>query len=457
MGEEITKTTDTDLIACLADDYGFSISNLEMFNNDSNKYTKIPKEKACTINSTFQQMPFLAKQAVDSKTMSGLYRVSFDKGLGVLQRSSTPGYLTGNVVKPGTNNKIVEVAKWQEFNPGTALQAANVAMTVFTVASIATGQYFMAQINTHLQEIDQKLDAIMDFLVEDKLSDLWADAHYIENILKNHQLIQNNPYDLNSTLSTIQQIRLRALSNIRFYHTRMDSHISSSTPKDKANIVEQKAHDFVRDYCAYYASMKLYSLSYLAYIVLSGNSSEEYIEIAKADIKEVSSTFNTDYNEQWNNLLVNNKNLNIDDQKYRLITTGIQGTMHRVAGPIGGTIIGLAAEASSSVIKRYDKEKKEKSKLGISSILDEGLNNQPYTDPVLDYLDSWKNISNNKVEIIIDHDEAYLKIDGEKERIDNNQSAEADSQIKTDISSLHDSDYIEAITKKYPDLYKKPL
>lgn len=59
MDEEIQKTTDTDLIACLADEYGFSISNLEMFNNDSNKYTKIPKEKPTLSIPLFSKCLFL--------------------------------------------------------------------------------------------------------------------------------------------------------------------------------------------------------------------------------------------------------------------------------------------------------------------------------------------------------------------------------------------------------------
>lgn len=82
--------------------------DLSDFNINSNKYKKIDDSLATRLNSLIQLFPNLINLSNYSRDV---YRVVFDKGLGVLQTSAKhPGYFTGNVVQAGTNNKIVSGA-----------------------------------------------------------------------------------------------------------------------------------------------------------------------------------------------------------------------------------------------------------------------------------------------------------------------------------------------------------
>ena len=88
--------------------------DLSDFNINSNKYKKIDDSLATRLNSMIQLFPNLVNL---SNYRGDVYRVVFDKGMGVLQTSAKyPGCVTGNVVQAGTNNKIVSGAVFQQLS-----------------------------------------------------------------------------------------------------------------------------------------------------------------------------------------------------------------------------------------------------------------------------------------------------------------------------------------------------
>ncbi|MCD8508698.1 MAG: hypothetical protein LRY73_01535, partial [Bacillus sp. (in: Bacteria)] len=108
------------------------------------------------INACFQNVPFVLKNINDANYYSGTYKVVYDKGLGVLQRSAkNPTLFRANVVTPGTNNDITGQALLEELNV-SEIMTSNIAIASFTIASIATNQYFLARIDSKLESVEKK-------------------------------------------------------------------------------------------------------------------------------------------------------------------------------------------------------------------------------------------------------------------------------------------------------------
>lgn len=99
-------------------------------------------------------------------TMAGAYTVSFPKGLPHTLMKLRQGGFGSSIME---NGKIVGTAS---LNPMT-VQAT--VLGVFTIMSIATGQFFLTQINKELYMINRKLDDILKFLYEEKKAELLSE------------------------------------------------------------------------------------------------------------------------------------------------------------------------------------------------------------------------------------------------------------------------------------------
>jgi hypothetical protein len=175
-------------------------------------YKEIPNSHLGQIGMMFQQLPGLATHAI---SYHGTYRVYFDKSLGVLQQAKQgDGFLRANVVQAGTNNKITGQALLKSASMGPL-----VANAVFSALSMVTGQYFLSEINGKLSSIDKKVDGIRQFLEMEKISGLWANEEYLQQVVRDFASIQENEHLKQATIIQLQQIRKESLANTNFYAT----------------------------------------------------------------------------------------------------------------------------------------------------------------------------------------------------------------------------------------------
>ena len=173
-------------------------------------YKEIPDSHLGQIGMMFQQLPGLASHAL---SYHGTYRVYFDKSLGVLQQAKQgDGFLRANVVQAGANNKITGQALLKSASMGPL-----VANAVFSALSMVTGQYFLSEINSKLSSIDKKVDGIRQFLEMEKISGLWANEEYLQQVVRDFKSIQENEYLKQATIIHLQQIRSDSLANTNFY------------------------------------------------------------------------------------------------------------------------------------------------------------------------------------------------------------------------------------------------
>ena len=262
--------------------------DLSDFNINSNKYKKIDDSLATRLNSLIQLFPNL----INLSNYSGnVYRVVFDKGLGVLQTSAKyPGYFTGNVVQAGTNNKIVSGAVFQQLS-----MAPQIISGVFSVMSIVTGQYYMSQINNNLQKMEKEISDIKQYLKDDKKSRLLSREEFLRTTQDSLNYILENDMQKLSTITSIQKIKIDSLADINFYKMQINNLEDLSAEKDKIEEILMNVYEKCELISEYWYSLYLYCFAVYLEALVSQNYNQDYLKILKKDISEKCRTYKNEH------------------------------------------------------------------------------------------------------------------------------------------------------------------
>lgn len=264
--------------------------DLSDFNINNNKYKKINDSLATRLNSLIQLFPNL----VNLGNYSGdVYRVVFDKGLGVLQTSAKyPGYFTGNIVQAGTNNKIVSGAVFQQLS-----MAPQIISGVFSIMSIVTGQYYMSQINNNLQKMEKEISDIKQYLKDDKKSKLLSREEFLRTTQDSLNYILENDMQKLSTITSIQKIKIDSLADINFYKMQINNLEDLSAEKDKIEEILMNIYEKCELISEYWYSLYLYCFAIYLEALVSQNYNEDYLKILKEDIAEKCKTYKDEHSE----------------------------------------------------------------------------------------------------------------------------------------------------------------
>ena len=270
-------------------------TDLSVFEANKEGYIKIDKSIVGKVDAVMQQLP----QIVLNKAYSGdVYRVVYDKGVGVLQKSAQhPGMLLGNVVSPDANNKIRDVALLSELSMGPQMVSG-----VFSAMSMITGQYYMTQINNNLGQIEEGVAAIQKFLEDDKKSQLESEEEFLKQVQQMLPFILDNESQKQSTITSIQKIKIDSLAGINFYKRQINDLKDIDVKKDKAEEVISNIQRISFLISEYWYSLYLYCFASCLEPVVAQNFDTDYIAFVKTDVKAKCNQYEDDY-AMWKNKL----------------------------------------------------------------------------------------------------------------------------------------------------------
>lgn len=403
------------LLRVLDDKYGVSIAPVE----DSEKYDsykKISDDDFAKINACFQNVPFVLKSINDANFYSGTYKVVYDKGLGVLQRSAKdPTLFRANVVAPGTNNNITGQALLQELNPSEIMTLSNIAKASFTVASIATNQYFLARIDNKLESVEKKVNEIQTFLEIDKESQLWADGEFLKDVRDNAQYILNNETYSQATLINVQSIRRTALANIKLYYEQLQNLKSTLNQNDNSKETTEKLNKYKGYLPKYWYSVYLYELAYYLEVYLSNITDSSFLQKAVWEMKKIVNMYQEGY-DVIRGLIYKY----IDEAKEFKANDVPTKAMKNVGCEIVNSpesslifkVVGILIDTGADGIEKREKTQKNAKKQEKIDELELAI--KPYSDlePLKFQIEAINNIDtayNKRLELIVTSNEAYIK------------------------------------------------
>ncbi|MEK3980627.1 hypothetical protein MKY37_16495 [Psychrobacillus sp. FSL K6-2836] len=407
------ENTDS-LLKVLDDKLGISITPVED-NQKYDRYNKINNDDFAKINACFQNVPFFLKSVNDANYYSGTYKVVYDKGLGVLQRSAKdPTLFRGNIVAPGKNNDITGQALLQELNKSDFMTLSNIVTATFTVASIATSQYFLARIDNRLESIEKKVIEIQRYLEIDKESQLWADGEFLKEVRDNAQYILNNETYSQATLINVQSIRRTALANIKLYYEQLQNLKSTLNQNDNSKETTEKLNKYKNYLPKYWYSIYLYQTAYYLEINLSNITDSSFLHKVISEMKKNVNMYQEAYDviKGLINKYINEvKALKANDVPAKVMKNVGEIVNSPVSSPLFKGV-GFLLDIGADGLEKHEKTKKKAKKQEIIDELE--LVIKPYSDlePLKFQIELINNIDtayNKRLELIVTSNEAYIK------------------------------------------------
>lgn len=293
------------LLTTLKQDYGITLEEIAPAKLQTQEFQKLSSDKAASFLQVLQYVPgFLSNKAIQD-TYAGAYRLiipnNLPVGVEMMPRSGLGKNLVGTIFRDSTTKQFVAQGGLEKINE-TAAMAPQIAYAVFSVASIATGQYFMAQINGKLSVIEKTSTNILRFLELDKRSELQAQQIYISEVYQNIDAIISCAPHRQATIVSIQSIRSNALSAILFYqqqlHTRihLDDVVEGADKKPKKKQIEELSNDVATDISHYWLSLSLYCSAAILEFLLAQNTNQLYLQFVKQDLIKQCNTYKECYN-----------------------------------------------------------------------------------------------------------------------------------------------------------------
>ena len=237
------------------------IANIE--NQPNFKKLELSPSQRIQMSGLAQQMPAVLATDVLSKAyvvrlpegLSGAYRLMSYKDGGV-----------GSLVLGEKN--IVAHASFHEASAQAAVLGA------FSIMSVASGQYFLAQISNELNVIGQKIDKILEFLYGDKKAELMAEVSFTNYAYKNYSSIMEHKEQRVATLIGLQDARKIAMKDIEFYQSDLDSTVTKNKDADIKDMVDKSFQ--IKDCLT--LSLQLYAMSSLLEVYYAQNYDSNYIQ-----------------------------------------------------------------------------------------------------------------------------------------------------------------------------------
>lgn len=164
------------------------------------------------------QLSGLAQQipsAIAGGVMTNAYVIRFPEGLPHTLTTLKQGGF-GSMIR-GENGKIMGSASFLELSTQAAL------LNAFTTMSAVTGQYFLAEINSRMDKMNQKIDKILEFLYSEKKAELIAELTFVRYAHQNFMSIMAHEQQRLATIIGLQNAQRIALKDIEFYLNDLDS------------------------------------------------------------------------------------------------------------------------------------------------------------------------------------------------------------------------------------------
>lgn len=154
---------------------------------------------------------------------------------------------------------------------------------IVSLISVAACRYFFS-IHRQLEDINNKLSEIIDFLVTDKLCELESQFRFLEFSYNNYEYIVTNEAERSATIVQIQATKKIALQNTLFYEKFLARHLHKTSNKKSALIEE--ANTFLENAENYRYSAELYCVSLIMELIFSQNYNKSLIINVKREISE---------------------------------------------------------------------------------------------------------------------------------------------------------------------------
>lgn len=377
------------------------INNSVAVTENKNNYIQLTEDVAPRVDAVFKTVPEIA-EVISNKDV---YEVIYDKGLGTLQKSAKhPGYVLGNIVDPSTNTNYKGSAL---LKPVSGVQQA--IGSVFSVMSVATGQYYMDKIDNKLESIFSDVEQIKSFLSDDKKSNLESYEHYFRNVISNLQVCYDNENYKSAVLNELQSIQNNIYSSIQLYKKQISNHKEKVKAKDKAETIVKNIIELRELISLYKYSITIYMYCKLLEIIVSEITDEIYINSIIDDLNHIQNEHKVSFSE-WKeiyNKYINSAKAYKENEILKVFSHFKDNVFISTQMRDVFKLVGYGAD----FLRSKDKEKKQNEKnKQIDSIKVLFKDNSEELNKYTEYLSYYSSLYNKPLKVIKDNNQVYIEL-----------------------------------------------
>ena len=277
MSEQEKMQVEQDLFQSIQKKSGFEImpyeSNTDFTDEKRFKKLNLSSDQKMQISELLQHIPTMAAAGA----MAGAYTVKFPEGLPHTLMVLKRGGFGSQIIE---NGRIVGSASFY------SMLGQAMVLGVFSAMSVATGQFFLMQINKELHMINKKLDEILIFLSESKRAELLSELSFVKYAYENYESIMKFDSQRIATIGSIQESKKIAMQDIDFYLADLKNKINNITKKNDFNSLTTAMDNDIKSVIENLDfSLQLYLMSSLMEIYYAQNYEKKYIEYVEDSIK----------------------------------------------------------------------------------------------------------------------------------------------------------------------------
>ncbi len=335
----------------------------------------------------------IAKAAMNAPNQEGLYRCVFPEGVtGHLAAFKDGSGLLGTIM----NEKgIAAQARWLPVEDASTVMA-------FDPVTLAVAVAIMS-VNVKLDQIQKTQAEILQFLQQDKESELEGSINSLSDILEQYRFNADQSSWKNSKLTSVTGIKATAERNIIFYRKQITNILEKQKTIHSSHSAEKLKNEVEHQFRYLQLSTYLYAYSSFLEVLLSGNYSEEYLDHMSEKIRDYSTQYRLDYTACYDQL-----------EKYMVDT--VQAVAFNNIGKIskaaGETIEKIPVirrgPVDEALISAGNKMKGFGEKKVKTAMNDFRTNSDAGIQFFLGNISTINELSNRPVEVFFDNDDIYI-------------------------------------------------
>lgn len=335
----------------------------------------------------------IAKAAMDAPSSEGLYRCVFPEGVAghLATFKDGSGYL-GTILNEG---KFAGQARWIPVEGGSAAVGIDLVTLAVAVAIMV--------ITRKLDQIQKTQTEILQFLRQDKESDIRGAVNSLADILEQYRFHSDNPFWKSGKLTAVTQYKGLAESNIIFYRQELSNALSQQKMVHGYQAADKLKSRLDDSFRFYQLSVYLHSYASFLEVVLSGNTSKDYLDHISEKIRNYAFQYRKDYTVCYDQLQNYMKN------SVQAAALGGIGKASKSAGETIGKIplickgpIDEALVATGNTIQHIA------SKHGKLAMRDFRDNRDAGIRLFLNSIDAINEVRNQPVELLFDRENIYI-------------------------------------------------
>ena len=230
---------------------------------------KLTDDEKKHVSALVQQIPSM----LATTSLANTYSVVFPDGIQHELVALSQGGV-GSMFRDPSTGRFLGHASFYSNAPQAAV------LGVFNAMSIASGQYFLSQINKEMKVMKMNLDRILEFLYGEKKAELLAEVNFVKYAYENYKYIMTNAEHRIATIKSLQDSKKIAMKDIEFYISDLDSTVNGKSESDIRNIADKAFQ--VKD--SLELSMQLYGMSSVLEVYYAQNYEQDYIKYIENEI-----------------------------------------------------------------------------------------------------------------------------------------------------------------------------